>query len=174
MWELQDRRIVSAAKEVTSLLYFTLNETKVPENTQTEEETSLFLVSLSPLKLINPLLNIQFLSPTAAYSFIKARAAAMKLTAAVQPLLTWIKGSLLDVETVIEIMGAIDLEECFTRGRRNNLKNLTPEALPQTQELTTYIMQAAPRSPPPPATSKKAVTPAEWGGDPTARPLYTM
>ena len=69
-------------------------ETNIPDITQVNEEARLCLVSLCPLKLVSTLLKHPFLSPMAAYSFIEAKAAALKLTMAMQPLLIWIRGYL--------------------------------------------------------------------------------
>ena len=112
--------------------------------------------SLAPLKLVSPLLNPSFLSPTVAYSFIETRVAALNLTTPVQPLLR--RGCLQEAVPGIASLGALDLEDCLVSGRRNTLKDLVPEVPPQSQTQMTYIMQAAPRSPPLQSPNKKLVT----------------
>ena len=56
-----------------------------------------------------PLMKTPYMFPTAAYSFIKDRPVALKLTVAVQPLLTYIRGYLIDAALGIESLGALKL-----------------------------------------------------------------
>ena len=136
-----------------------LTETKVPDATYADEVEILCLISLTPLKLPPPL-KPPILSPTATYSFIEARAAALKITTVVQPLLQWIKGFLLDATPGIASLVALNLEDRLISGRSNTLKDIIPKALPQPQTWTAYVIQAAPRAPSLQAPIKKAVTPA--------------
>ena len=85
------------------------------------------------------------MSPTASYAFIDAREAALNLTKAVQQLLIWIQGCLVEVATCIASLVAIDLEYLLTRGRRKTLLDLVPESLLFHPENITYVIQAAPR-----------------------------
>ena len=72
---------------VPSLLDLSPTDIKVPYDTQANKPARLFLFYLSPLNMVYPLPKPPFLSPTATYSFIEARAAALKITTVVQPLL---------------------------------------------------------------------------------------
>ena len=112
------------------------------------------------MNLVYPLLKPPLLSNTSAYSFVEARAVAMKLTEVVQTLLTWIRVCLVDAAPGIDSLGTFDLEDCLARGRRKTLRDIVPEALPLQQAKTTYVMQSAPSAPTPLAPSKKSFTPA--------------
>ena len=50
---------------------------------------------------------------------------------------------------------------CLTRRRTKNLMYIVPEAPPQQQANTTYVIKEAMRAPPHPTPSKKAVAPTE-------------
>ena len=118
-WEPHDRRIVLVTTSATALLALTPTATKVGYATQTAEESSLCFISLDPMKLVSPLLNPPLLSTTATYYLIDSRAAALNFTKAVQQVLTWIRGCLLDAAPGIVILGALDLEDFLTIRRRN-------------------------------------------------------
>ena len=130
---------------------------KIPDSTPSKEEASLCLVSLAPMKLVSPILKPPFLLPATTYYFIEDRVVALKLTKAVQTLLIWIWGYLVDAAPGIAVIGALDLEDRLVSGRRKTLRDLVPEALLLQQANTTYVMQAAPSVPMPPVPSKKEV-----------------
>ena len=90
--------------------------------------------------MVSPLQNLPFISPTAAYSFIKDIAAALKLITAVQTLITWLRGFLKDAEKGIARLGALDLEDHISNRRRKTLKDLVPEAPTQSQMQKTYVI----------------------------------
>ena len=160
-WEPQDKRIVSAVTAATTLLDLTHTDTKGPDATTTKEEPNLCLVSLFLTKLVYPLLKPTFLYPTTAYFFIEAMAVAMKLSEAVQPLLTWIQVCLVDVAPGISSLGALVLEDCLASRRRKTSRDIALKAPQMQPENTTYVMQAALCAPMPPSPSKKAAAPSE-------------
>ena len=89
----------------TALLALAPTVTKVPDEILTEEDTIIYLVTLPPMKLVSPILNPTFMLLTAAYYFIKNTSADLKLTMKLQPLLTWIRGYLVDAAPDISILG---------------------------------------------------------------------
>ena len=118
------------ATAATTLLALNPTATKVPDATNTEEDSILCLVSLSPMNLFPPPLNPPFLSTTAAYSCVNARALALNFTNMIQPLLIWIRGCLLDAAPGIASMDTLDLEDHLTGERINTLRDIFPEAPP--------------------------------------------
>ena len=87
----------------------------------------------SPSEKNLPLLKPPFLSPTDAYSFIKARTEYLKLTTKVQLLLIYIRGYLLDADLGISSLVAPNLEYRLTSIIWKTIKYLVPEAPPQPQ-----------------------------------------
>ena len=150
--------IVLAAIAATTSLSLAPTATKVLDATPTDEEESLCLFLVDPIKLVYSLLNEPLLSTSSGYSFIEARKVALKLTDEVQPLLIWIRGCLVDGVPGIYSLDALNMEDRLTIRISKTLRGIVPEAPLQQQKNTTYIMQAAPRAPPPLAPSKKSVT----------------
>ena len=62
-----------------------------------------------PLKLVDPILHSPFLTPSSAYSLIEAKEASLQLTAAVKPLMTWMRVCLKLAVSGVPHMGSLDL-----------------------------------------------------------------
>ena len=80
--------------------------------------------------MVYPLPKPPFLSPMVAYYFLGSRAAALKLTPAVQPLLYYIGEFLQDAAPGIASLGDLNIEDRLAIRRRKPLQDLIPEAPP--------------------------------------------
>ena len=73
------------------------------------EKSWLTKVSITPLKLVAPLLIPDFLSPRYTYALIKVRAVAIQMLELVNPLVKWIIGKLKGEALGLNHLGLIDL-----------------------------------------------------------------
>ena len=64
---------------------------------------------LAPAQLVEPLLKLPFLSPLAAYALILTRLGEKNMTAAAQPLLTWMRVFLKVTTLGVSSLDALDL-----------------------------------------------------------------
>ena len=91
-WDLQDTSFMLDAKAETALLGLTPTDTEIPEETSSRKHQKRPLASLSPIKLVAPLLKPHLLLPARAYNLVKSSAEIIHLAEAVQPLLSWCLG----------------------------------------------------------------------------------
>ena len=118
LWDFRDRQVDSYATAATALMVLNPTVAAVPDAIPEEYRDILHLDSLAPLKLVAPLLKPPFLSPPAACDPIKARVDPLNFTAALHPLLAWIQGIPKYAVPGVSILGALDLEDHITGGRR--------------------------------------------------------
>ena len=118
--------------------------TEVSDNILVADQESLFKVLISPLKFLSLLLRSLFLSPTSAYSLIEVLEGALYMAEEVKPIMIWLIGYIKLSAPGVTHLGAICLEDQFTRGQREVWRDLVPEnpeVFPQEQ---TYIPPPSP------------------------------
>ena len=113
-------------------------EHSIPEAAAVDEQARIPLACIALLALVHPLMTAPYLSPSAAYTLLLARASFWSWDDPLAPQMKWLRESLYQTCLRVKFLPPLEMDDQITVGRQNLQQQLVPytPAGPATPSLT--------------------------------------